>query len=290
MPVEVVKPDEGATGWSDTWMINSKTKHPTAPTSSSTTSCRRRSTSRSPSTSARRPGNSKSCALATNPDHCDIFHAEDDRLLEGRLVLDHARGEVPRRPHRRQVHGLRRLGRGLDRDQGQADLDRGLAAGAPPPAGTPIAADPMTRTTTGRLAAAVHRPPAARRVAPRAPATAPRGCCSRRPLGLAGRRLPRVAGRSCSSTRSGRATPSPGRRSTSRRSRTSPELLEDPYPAITLRTVGMAAARHRDLRRARVPDRLLHGPRASPRVRGLLVVASSCRCGRATSSRSTRGG
>ena len=27
VPVEVVKPEEGATGWSDTWMINSKTKH-----------------------------------------------------------------------------------------------------------------------------------------------------------------------------------------------------------------------------------------------------------------------
>ena len=26
-PVKVIKPVEGATGWSDTWMINSKTKH-----------------------------------------------------------------------------------------------------------------------------------------------------------------------------------------------------------------------------------------------------------------------
>ena len=28
VPVEVVKPEEGATGWSDTWMINSKTTVP----------------------------------------------------------------------------------------------------------------------------------------------------------------------------------------------------------------------------------------------------------------------
>ena len=27
VPVEVIKPPEGATGWSDTWMINSKTKN-----------------------------------------------------------------------------------------------------------------------------------------------------------------------------------------------------------------------------------------------------------------------
>jgi putative spermidine/putrescine transport system substrate-binding protein len=77
VPVEVVKPVEGATGWSDTWMINSKTKVP---------NCAYLFVNHITSAPiniqiaeyfGEAPGNSKSCALASNPDHCDIFHAED---------------------------------------------------------------------------------------------------------------------------------------------------------------------------------------------------------------------
>ena len=77
VPVEVVKPVEGATGWSDTWMINSKTKVP---------NCAYKFVNHITSAPVNiqiaeyfgeAPGNSKSCALAANPDHCDIFHAED---------------------------------------------------------------------------------------------------------------------------------------------------------------------------------------------------------------------
>ena len=76
-PVDVVKPVEGATGWSDTWMINSKTKN---------INCSYKFVNHITSAPVNiqiaeyfgeAPGNSKSCALATNPDHCDIFHAED---------------------------------------------------------------------------------------------------------------------------------------------------------------------------------------------------------------------
>jgi putative spermidine/putrescine transport system substrate-binding protein len=77
VPVEVVKPVEGATGWSDTWMINSKTK---------SINCAYLFVNHITSAPiniqiaeyfGEAPGNSKSCALAANPDHCDIFHAED---------------------------------------------------------------------------------------------------------------------------------------------------------------------------------------------------------------------
>jgi putative spermidine/putrescine transport system substrate-binding protein len=77
VPVEVVKPVEGATGWSDTWMINSKTKN---------INCAYLFVNHITSAPiniqiaeyfGEAPGNSKSCALAANPDHCDIFHAED---------------------------------------------------------------------------------------------------------------------------------------------------------------------------------------------------------------------
>ncbi|MFL5749030.1 MAG: extracellular solute-binding protein [Chloroflexota bacterium] len=78
VPVDVVKPPEGATGWSDTWMINSKTKH---------LNCAYKFVEHitSPEINIQvaewfgeAPGNSKACALAVNPDHCTIFHADDD--------------------------------------------------------------------------------------------------------------------------------------------------------------------------------------------------------------------
>ena len=78
VPVDVIKPPEGATGWSDTWMINSKTKH---------INCAYKFIDHivSPETNIQiaewfgeAPGNSKACALAVNPDHCKIFHADDE--------------------------------------------------------------------------------------------------------------------------------------------------------------------------------------------------------------------
>jgi putative spermidine/putrescine transport system substrate-binding protein len=77
VPVEVTKPIEGATGWSDTWMINSKTK---------SINCSYKFVNHITSAPiniqiaeyfGEAPGNSKSCALAVNPDHCAIYHAEE---------------------------------------------------------------------------------------------------------------------------------------------------------------------------------------------------------------------
>lgn len=75
--VDVTLPPEGATGWSDTWMINSKTK---------SINCAYKFVDHvtSPSVNIQiaeyfgeAPGNRESCALAVNPDHCDIYHAAD---------------------------------------------------------------------------------------------------------------------------------------------------------------------------------------------------------------------
>ena len=82
VPVDVIKPEEGATGWSDTWMINSKTKN---------LNCAYKFVEYITSPEANiqvaewfgeAPGNSKACELAVNPDHCDIFHADDDAFWE----------------------------------------------------------------------------------------------------------------------------------------------------------------------------------------------------------------
>jgi putative spermidine/putrescine transport system substrate-binding protein len=76
--VDVIKPEEGATGWSDTWMINSKTTH---------RNCAYKFIDHivSPETNIQiaewfgeAPGNSKACALAATASHCDTFHANDD--------------------------------------------------------------------------------------------------------------------------------------------------------------------------------------------------------------------
>jgi putative spermidine/putrescine transport system substrate-binding protein len=82
VPVEVTKPVEGATGWSDTWMINSKTKN---------INCAYMFLDHITSAEiniqiaeyfGEAPGNRNSCALAQNPDHCDIFHAAETEYWE----------------------------------------------------------------------------------------------------------------------------------------------------------------------------------------------------------------
>ena len=76
-PVKVIKPKEGATGWSDTWMINSKTKH---------LSCAYKWLNDivSPKVNAQvaewfgeAPANQKSCDLTADKNHCTIFEAAE---------------------------------------------------------------------------------------------------------------------------------------------------------------------------------------------------------------------
>jgi putative spermidine/putrescine transport system substrate-binding protein len=82
VPVEIVKPSEGATGWSDTWMINSKSKHP---------NCAYKLVEHLTSAEiniqiaeyfGEAPGNSKACDLASSPDFCDSYHANDDAFWQ----------------------------------------------------------------------------------------------------------------------------------------------------------------------------------------------------------------
>ena len=85
------------------------------------------------------PGNSKACAETADPEPLRELPRRRRRLLEGRLVLADARDHVRRRPDRREVQGLRRLGQGLDGDQGLSDCsthrdpDGGSPLGGPRP-------------------------------------------------------------------------------------------------------------------------------------------------------------
>jgi putative spermidine/putrescine transport system substrate-binding protein len=78
VPIKTILPKEGATGWSDTWMISSKAKNP---------NCMYMWMDHiiSPKTNAtvaewygEAPSNQKSCAETAVKDHCKIFHADDE--------------------------------------------------------------------------------------------------------------------------------------------------------------------------------------------------------------------
>ena len=66
------------------------------------------------------PSNAKACDLTTDPDHCTNIHANDERVLEEHLLLDHAPGGLRRRP-RRRLQGRRRTGEPPGPNQGVSD-------------------------------------------------------------------------------------------------------------------------------------------------------------------------
>jgi putative spermidine/putrescine transport system substrate-binding protein len=89
-PVDAVLPDEGATGWSDTWMLSSEAEHP---------NCMYLWMNHilDPEVNAQvavwfgeAPANQKSCELTGEldpayfgtPDHCEVFHADDEEFFD----------------------------------------------------------------------------------------------------------------------------------------------------------------------------------------------------------------
>jgi putative spermidine/putrescine transport system substrate-binding protein len=77
-PVEAVLPKEGATGWSDTWMVGAKSKHKT---------CAYKLIDHlvSPKTNAEiaeyfgeAPANKLACKETVDPNHCATYHADDE--------------------------------------------------------------------------------------------------------------------------------------------------------------------------------------------------------------------
>ena len=75
-------PKEGSTGWSDTWMVHSKAKHPNCAYMWMNHIISPKANAGVAEWFGEAPSNQKSCAETANKDHCEIFHAEDEAYFD----------------------------------------------------------------------------------------------------------------------------------------------------------------------------------------------------------------
>jgi len=78
VPIKVTLPKEGATGWSDTWMISSKAKHPNCMYMWMNHIISPKANAAVAEWFGEAPSNQKACQETAVKDHCAIFHAEDE--------------------------------------------------------------------------------------------------------------------------------------------------------------------------------------------------------------------
>jgi len=82
VPIGTVLPKEGATGWSDTWMIASKAKHPNCMYMWMNHIISPKANAGVAEWFGEAPSNAKSCDLTAAKDHCDTFHAADEEYFK----------------------------------------------------------------------------------------------------------------------------------------------------------------------------------------------------------------
>jgi putative spermidine/putrescine transport system substrate-binding protein len=81
-PEENVLPDEGATGWSDTWMISSEAENPNCMYMWMDHIISPEANAAVAEWFGEAPANEKSCALTADKEHCDIYHADDEEFFD----------------------------------------------------------------------------------------------------------------------------------------------------------------------------------------------------------------
>ena len=79
---EVVLPEEGATGWSDTWMLSSEAEHPNCMYMWMDHIISPEANAAVAEWFGEAPANEKSCDLTADPKHCDIYHADDEEFFD----------------------------------------------------------------------------------------------------------------------------------------------------------------------------------------------------------------
>ncbi len=77
VPVDAILPDEGATGWSDTWMISSQAAHPNCAYLWMDHIISPEANAGVAEWFGEAPSNAASCGLTADPDHCATYHADD---------------------------------------------------------------------------------------------------------------------------------------------------------------------------------------------------------------------
>ena len=75
--VDTSVPEEGATGWSDTWMISSKAAHPNCMYMWMDWIASPEANAQVAEWFGEAPANAKACAMTADKNHCDIYHAAD---------------------------------------------------------------------------------------------------------------------------------------------------------------------------------------------------------------------
>jgi putative spermidine/putrescine transport system substrate-binding protein len=79
--VETMLPTEGSTGWSDTWMISSKAKHPNCMYMWMNHIISPKANAQVAEYFGEAPANSKSCDLTVDKTHCETYHADDENYF-----------------------------------------------------------------------------------------------------------------------------------------------------------------------------------------------------------------
>jgi putative spermidine/putrescine transport system substrate-binding protein len=80
--IETTLPKEGSTGWSDTWMISSKAKHPNCMYMWMNHIISPKANAAVAEWFGEAPSNSKSCDLTADKEHCTTYHADDEEYFE----------------------------------------------------------------------------------------------------------------------------------------------------------------------------------------------------------------
>ena len=88
VPVDVVLPEEGATGWSDTWMVGAKSENKNCAYAWMNHIISPEANAAVAEWFGEAPANKKSCALTAVKNHCEIFHADDEEFFDCHMGRD----------------------------------------------------------------------------------------------------------------------------------------------------------------------------------------------------------
>ncbi len=81
-PVEVTLPEEGATGWSDTWMVGAESEHKNCAYMWLNHISAPEVNAQVAEWFGEAPGNAKACDFTEAADHCDTYHAGDEEYAD----------------------------------------------------------------------------------------------------------------------------------------------------------------------------------------------------------------